>query len=135
MPQEPPRPVVHQLVDAARTTTGGTIEVKLAPEELGRVKLSLTPSEAGLAVTILAERPETLDLIRRNIEVFAQELRHQGHQSLTFQFGQDGGQGRNQPTRDDHSEMNDKKDHEHASYRKSQPTLQPVLNGRLDLRI
>ncbi|WP_245813682.1 flagellar hook-length control protein FliK [Boseongicola aestuarii] len=135
MQPEPPRPVIHQLVDAARTTTGGTIEVKLAPDELGRVKLSLTPSEAGLSVTILTERPETLDLIRRNIEAFAQELRHQGHQSLAFQFGQEGGQGRNQPTPEDRPEMNDKKDHEHASYTKSQPTVQPILNGRLDLRI
>ena len=82
-----PKAITAQMAEAVRSNANGSFEVKLSPEELGRVKLSLSPTEAGLTVTILAERPETMDLIRRNLEIFAQDLRQQGHQSIHFQFG------------------------------------------------
>jgi len=135
MRSEPPRPAVHQLAEAVRNVSSGTIEVKLAPEELGRVKLSLTPSDAGLAVTVLADRPETLDLIRRNIEVFAQDLRQQGHQNLSFQFGQ---HDRNRQSGNDLSDQFEKAE---TSLTEQTPYAQRVIpalaitNGRLDLRI
>lgn len=132
---EPPRPVAHQLADAVRTASSGTIEVKLAPEELGRVKLSLTPSEAGLTITVLADRPETLDLIRRNIDVFAQDLRQQGHQNLSFQFGQQDRNRQNWNEPNDHPEKTEILSTEQRPYaQRAIPSL-ATINGRLDLRI
>ena len=85
-----PQVVFAQLAEAARTLREGQMEITLVPEELGRVRLTMTPSEAGMAVTILAERPETLDLMRRNIELLARDLAGQGFENLSFSFGGSG---------------------------------------------
>ncbi|MEL7462311.1 MAG: flagellar hook-length control protein FliK [Pseudomonadota bacterium] len=82
--------VMAQVADAARTLREGQMEITLVPEELGRVRLTMTPSEAGMAVTIMAERPETLELMRRNIELLARDLSGQGFENLSFSFGGSG---------------------------------------------
>lgn len=69
------------------------IEVIFAPEELGRVQLSLTPDGEVMRVHLLAERSETLDLLRRNADQLAQEFLEAGfaQSEMTFgQWGQDG---------------------------------------------
>lgn len=78
---------MSQLADLARRLPDGPIEVSLSPEELGRVRLSLQAAEGGMIVQIAAERSETLDLIRRNIDLLAQDLRDQGYAELRFAFG------------------------------------------------
>ncbi|MCV6591646.1 MAG: flagellar hook-length control protein FliK [Silicimonas sp.] len=91
------RPVLTQLVQAARSAIDGMVEVKLSPEELGRVRMTMSGSDAGLGMNVIvtAERPETLDLIRRNIDLFAADLAEQGFTDLNFSFGGDmtGGEG------------------------------------------
>jgi hypothetical protein len=82
------RNVSHQIAEMVRATADGTVEVRLSPEELGRVRLSMTPGEGGLHVAIHAERPETLDLMRRNVDLLAKDLRQQGHEAISFSFGQ-----------------------------------------------
>ncbi len=84
------RPVITQLVQAAKSAIDGMIEVKLSPEELGRVRMAMSSGEAGMTVTITAERAETLDLIRRNIDLLAADLTEQGFGDLNFSFGQEG---------------------------------------------
>ncbi|MDJ1008286.1 MAG: flagellar hook-length control protein FliK [Paracoccaceae bacterium] len=84
--------VSRQVSEAAGVSSGGEIEVSLSPEELGRVKMTMTPAESGLTVTIQAERPETLDLLRRHIDILAQDLAEQGFTSLNFAFGGSGGE-------------------------------------------
>lgn len=83
----PARPVLTQLVQAAKSAIDGMVEVKLSPEELGRVRLAMTTAESGMTVLVTAERPETLDLIRRNIDLFASDLADQGFTDLSFSFG------------------------------------------------
>lgn len=85
-----PHIVMAQLTDAARVLREGQMEITLFPEELGRVRLTMTPSEAGMTVSIIAERPETLDLMRRNIELLASDLTEQGFENLMFDFGGSG---------------------------------------------
>lgn len=92
--------VTAQIAEAARTLREGQMEVTLVPEELGRVRLTMTPSEAGMAVTIMAERPETLELMRRNIELLARDLSNQGFENLSFNFG-GSGSGASQSTPDE----------------------------------
>ena len=62
------RGVVAQMQGALARSGAGPIEIALNPEELGNVRIALNVSEASIGVSILAERPETLDLQRRNIE-------------------------------------------------------------------
>lgn len=66
-----------------------TLEITLNPAELGRVRLTLQAGEAAMVVTIAADRPETLDLMRRNVDVLAQEFRDIGYDSTGFSFGQE----------------------------------------------
>lgn len=63
------------------------VEIALNPEELGRVRMSLSTTETGITLMISAERPETLDLMRRNIEDLAAEFRRLGYEDIGFQFG------------------------------------------------
>ncbi|WP_162300827.1 flagellar hook-length control protein FliK [Alkalilacustris brevis] len=91
MPQpspDPGRAAALQIAAAAGNLHGGGLEITLSPEELGRVRLTMSGTEGALSITILAERGETLDLLRRNIELLAQELRDMGFSSLSFNFGQ-----------------------------------------------
>jgi flagellar hook-length control protein FliK len=88
-----PRATAAQLAEVARRLADGPVEVSLSPEELGRVRLSLHGNEAQMTVQIMAERPETLDLLRRHIDLLAAELRQQGFTDLTFSFSGGGAGG------------------------------------------
>ncbi|HAR52693.1 MAG TPA: hypothetical protein DCS45_12590, partial [Roseovarius nubinhibens] len=75
----------------------GQVDLTLNPAELGRVRLSMAPGEAGLVVTIHADRPETLDLMRRHSEQLMQEFRQAGFERAELSFGGTGsGQARDQ---------------------------------------
>ncbi|MBZ8117525.1 flagellar hook-length control protein FliK [Roseovarius sp. LXJ103] len=87
---ETARQVAVQIADAVRSGEK-PIELTLNPAELGRVRLALAPGDGVMMVTVLADRPETLDLMRRHIDMLAQELRAIGYGSTAFSFGQDSG--------------------------------------------
>jgi flagellar hook-length control protein FliK len=86
---EAPRHVTAQVAEAARMLSNGPVELALSPEELGRVKMTLSATEGGMTLVVTAERPETLDLLRRNIDLLAQDFREMGYESLEFSFGQE----------------------------------------------
>ncbi|MFC7702623.1 flagellar hook-length control protein FliK [Plastorhodobacter daqingensis] len=82
-----PRGVVEQVAQALSMRGDGQVELQLSPEELGAVRLRLGGSNGDIVVLVQADRPETLDLFRRNIEALAQEFRAIGYGSVSFQFG------------------------------------------------
>lgn len=65
----------------------GAVEVALNPEELGRVSIVLNGREDGFQITIAAERPETLDIMRRHIAVLEAEFRNLGLGHLSVDLG------------------------------------------------
>ncbi|MZQ90293.1 hypothetical protein GVY41_14500 [Frigidibacter albus] len=77
-----------QLAAAVTRFPDRPVELTLSPEELGRVRLTLSTSEAGLVLSVTAERPETLDLMRRNIDQLARDFRELGFTDLSFSFTQ-----------------------------------------------
>lgn len=81
------RTVGHQLVEAVRHGANGSTDVALNPEELGRVRLNLTAQDGVLHVSVLAERPETQDLLRRNIGLLQSDFRALGYTDVAFDFG------------------------------------------------
>ena len=84
-----PMRITQSIADAARALAlDRPVEITLNPEELGRVRLGLQAAEQGMVVTINVERPETLELLRRNIELLAEQLREIGYQDLEFSFEQ-----------------------------------------------
>lgn len=64
--------------------SGGAVEITLSPKELGTVKLIAQPGEAGLTLAILAERPETQELMRKHLDLLQAELRKAGFSTLDF---------------------------------------------------
>ena len=128
------RPIVHQLVQAAKTAGDGTIEIRLSPEELGRVRLSLTPSDANITVHISAERPETADLIRRNIDLLSASLKQEGFTNLEFSFGERGSDQTERQTKETASLASDEViPTEITPVPDKRP--QTFVAGRLDIRI
>ncbi|MFV2001870.1 MAG: flagellar hook-length control protein FliK [Paracoccaceae bacterium] len=88
-PEPPPR-FVQIIAEAARALTDRPVELTLHPRELGRVRLTLTVADGTMAVSVAVERAETLDLLRRNIDILASQLRDLGYNSLSFSFARQG---------------------------------------------
>ena len=84
------RHVAQQLTNAAQQMPDRPIELTLNPEELGRVRLTFTLSDGNISVAVMAERGETMDLMRRHIDTLAQEFRNQGYKDVNFEFSRGG---------------------------------------------
>lgn len=89
---------VHQaaarIAAALSHSTDGVTDIALSPEELGQVRLRLKPDASNpdrMVVMITFERPETLDLFRRNVGDLAEALRAAGYAGADIGFGQEGG--------------------------------------------
>ncbi|WP_299081985.1 flagellar hook-length control protein FliK [uncultured Ruegeria sp.] len=82
------RAIAGQLAAAIQSRPGsGAIEIALNPEELGRVSIVLNGREDGLHMTIAAERPETLDLMRRHMATLTAEFQKLGYGEMSFDLG------------------------------------------------
>jgi flagellar hook-length control protein FliK len=84
-----------QVAEVTRDASSGAVEVRLDPEELGRLSISFSSRDAALTVTILADRPDTVDLVRRSMGEFLQDLRDLGFQNLSVDVGSSQGEGFN----------------------------------------
>ena len=78
--------VSRQIAVSVAQLPDQPVEITLSPEELGRVRLVLHASEHGMAVSVQAERSETLDLMRRNIGLLAGDMRDLGYSEVSFSF-------------------------------------------------
>lgn len=85
-----PRPVMQQVTSALVSTREDATEIALSPEELGRIRLVMSGPDRS-HVTIWAERPETLDLVRRNADLLTQHLQEAGIETSDMEFRQDDG--------------------------------------------
>lgn len=78
---------LRQVAELVAQRADRPVELTLAPEELGRVRLTLATTEQGVTVSVQAERPETLELFRRNIDHLARDFRELGYSNIAFSFG------------------------------------------------
>lgn len=128
------RHVAQQIVTALRTGGDMASELYLSPSELGRVRISLSSSDLGMVVSIIADRPETLDLMRRHADQLAQDFHDIGYHGAEFSFGQgasDQSQAeRSQPGHLDQHERGARPDETNGST----PAAGVALD-RLDLRV
>ncbi|ATX65810.1 flagellar hook-length control protein FliK [Roseinatronobacter bogoriensis] len=80
-------PVVWtQVVEGIRNSSARMLQIQLAPVELGRVRITMNPTDAGVQVIISAERVETLDLMRKFSADFEKALADIGYQQLDMTF-------------------------------------------------
>ena len=78
--------VGQQISAAIGHKPDGVTEISLNPEELGRVRFSMKTHEGSVVLIIAAERAETQDLMRKNIESLSQEFKSLGFTDIGFQF-------------------------------------------------
>lgn len=86
--QMPVQPIAAQIALAAHATAQGQTEIRLDPEELGSVRIILSSKDTGMVVVIAAERPETLDLMRRNAHELSASFEDLGYSDTSFSFEQ-----------------------------------------------
>lgn len=109
--QTPASVPMHQVasVIASHARSGESrFQVRLHPEDLGRIDVSMTIDATGSAVAHLrVERPETLDLLRRDQRSLEQALGQAGFKtdSATLQFSL-GDNGRQDPAFGQNSSQN-----------------------------
>ncbi|MFU8882074.1 MAG: flagellar hook-length control protein FliK [Rhodobacterales bacterium] len=125
------RQVAHQFLTAASANAQGTVDIQLNPESLGRVRINMTMADGAMIMNIQADRMETLDLMRRNIDQLAQEFRMIGYDNISFSFGQNAKQGQHpEPVSlNEKSEPIDTK-----IFQPSLPVIGQSLSG-LDIRV
>lgn len=127
---ETARQVATQIATAVTSNQGKTTDIALNPEELGRVKLSITASDGAITLNVLAERPETQDLLRRHMDLLAQEFRQLGYTSISFSFGEQTDDARSETSRPDTPPETEVQDPSET------PTIVPEqTRSGLDLRI
>ena len=85
---ETPGMIGRQIAEAMQRLPDKPVELSLNPRELGRVKLSISMNELGITVNVVAERPETLDLMRRNIDQLGREFQSIGYENINFAFSE-----------------------------------------------
>jgi hypothetical protein len=82
----------HVVATAFRDDPAQQVELRLDPPELGSVRFQMDQRSADLVVTIIAERPDTLDLMRRHGDQLLADLRQAGFQGASLSFGTSHGQ-------------------------------------------
>ncbi|MBV2359323.1 flagellar hook-length control protein FliK [Thalassococcus sp. CAU 1522] len=81
---------VRQVIEQMVRLGDSVVELRLDPEELGHVRMQITAGETGLQMAIAADRPETLDLLRRHIDQLARALAAAGYGEASFEFSHNG---------------------------------------------
>jgi len=118
---------------AVAQTGSGTTEIKLSPEELGRVRMTVQAVEGMINVTVLAERQETGDLMRRNSELLTEDLRDLGFESINLTFGNE--QSETQSNEDDTNTTVEFTEHTPISENGQTVIVSRTLSQGLDLRM
>lgn len=82
-----PPHIARQLGEMLGQASHRPVEIALSPIELGKVRMSIATEDGKITVNILAERPDTLDLMRRHIDQLGQTFRSMGYDQISFSFG------------------------------------------------
>lgn len=127
--------VAHQMGSAiAANPEADTVDIRLNPRELGSVQMTLKAQDGGLTLAILADRPETLDLMRRHIDQLSTEFRAMGYSDIAFSFG-----NRDNGTASSDREMPDQSPtlSQGADIEPGEADARPrkIANGALDIRL
>jgi hypothetical protein len=132
-PTVAPQALASQITLAIGQAKDRSVEIRLDPPELGRLQIHLAPTDGGLQALVLAERPETHDLLRRHAELLARELGAAGFRDVQLDFAA-GGQAA--PGRDE-ARFVSRADAAPAAAPEPTPTPPPrrLVAGGLDIRL
>ena len=86
LPRHDPGAAIRQIADAVVRQRDDRIEIALSPEELGRVRMTLSGRDHAPHVVIWAERPEVMDMLRRNATMLIEQFIDVGVEDATLEF-------------------------------------------------
>ncbi|MEP3512439.1 MAG: flagellar hook-length control protein FliK [Lentilitoribacter sp.] len=130
-----PAMVARQMAEALQRLPDQPVEISLNPKELGRVRMNISAAEVGITVNVVAERPETLDLMRRNIDQLAREFQSMGYEDINFAFSE--GEAQQNFADEEAEKTNDSSSHIEVLSEEDSHTPQPLMassNG-VDIRL
>lgn len=130
-----PVQIGRQLAEALGKSREKAVEISLNPTELGRVRMTLSTGETGISVNIIAERPEILDLMRRNIDDLARGFADLGYQDIAFAFGKGDAHPDQGPAPDRKTEAMSAQVVLEFENAPQLPQPAPAINSGLDLRL
>lgn len=81
-----PVPAATQVAQSIAAADKSSIEVRLSPDELGTVRLVMSPRESGITVAVYAERSETLELLKLDSEELEADLASMGFSDSNLEF-------------------------------------------------
>ena len=130
--------VAQQLAVSLRQTSDRMTELALDPVELGKVRMTVRAQDQTIVMTVLADRPETADLMRRHAEILQQEFRALGYTSVTLDVS--AGQGQSASTGSGHGGAGQTHDADPGADRMTAEDAAPIVtarqaDGSLDLRL
>lgn len=133
---ELPRHISLQIAETFQRVGNRPVDLTLNPVELGRVRINLQTADGTVIVHVAAERPETLDLMRRHVNILAQEFHAIGYGEAKFSFaGQGSGDQRDQKSPPD--ELRDGETSEATEHlaAPSSEAASMILSDRVDIRV
>lgn len=131
------RNISSQIVAQLTPIEPGVTEITLSPEELGKLQLSISTRDGVVAIVMMAERPETNDLLRRHLDAIAQDFRAAGIDQLDLSMG-DPSRDRSAQAQQDEAvqiAVDAPSDTATAGTHATATRAHTLLNDRLDLRM
>lgn len=141
MRADTPASVIRQMAEQAAQLRQGAVDLRLNPEELGRVQMKISTTDTGITLSITAERGETLDLLRRNINELGREFASMGFSEIDFAFGDSNDSGSRTSDPDTWEEPLGDPSEKPADVALARPALQPssspggIAAAGLDIRL
>ena len=129
--------IAQQLATALSNSGASTdtpLELALDPPELGRVRMQISDVSGVMTLMIQAERPETADLMRRHLELLAQEFAQAGLDAPSVHISQDGSDQDRQSAEGRSADAPFSSADHPADHAPPPPTIR-TASGGLDLRL
>lgn len=98
LPAQQGTAAIQQVAEALVRMQGDRLEIALSPEELGRLRLVLSRQNGAPHILVWAERPEVLELMRRNADLLLEYFGEEGTGSPSLTFTSDGPQDEANPS-------------------------------------
>lgn len=138
---QPPSTSAHparQLGDAIirGSSIATETELVLTPEELGKVRFAINQHDGVLTISVSADRPDTLALLRRHADMLLTDLAQSGLGDATLDFGTSGGDRDRDDGRSTWAAPTNVPSAELSELQPSSPARQHATRpGRIDLRL
>lgn len=129
------REIAQQMAPVLRTVPGEFTEITLRPDDLGRVQMRMSGQEGQILLQVVAERPETQDLMRRHIEIVERAFRDLGYTDIAFEFSTPGRQGRNSGAGAFSENRGVPPEADEGAAQPPPPVSQAAASTRLDIRV